>query len=447
MRQEILTNMEGLAQRVKGENRNYSEDEKHLFDSWDQDQERLAKSAETLERMERIDGLTRTESQARFKEEVLEQTPGATQRGMRAEVNERNRAMAAWFYADTPHLKPEMWRSAERQGFNWQSPFLAGPMMPHKQAMRLANQRKREERQQVGSTPTAGGDLVATDVSFWANIDIATHYYGNCFEFCTTVDTRTGAVMPYPLTDDSTVFGFSEGEGVPVTQKDMVYSRNQLSAFKQDSGLILVSWELAEDSVLNMSEHVAEQAGKRLGRTVNRKVLNGPGTTDILGVIGQLPVGATTASPTAIGYLDLVAFYHSIDYSYRQEDGAGWVFSDSAWQALRQLSDNNGRPLLMSSLEGIVVDPGRARMLIDKTYYINNEFGTVAATNTVGMFGDLEKIIVRRVTGDTEGGYHLVRLNERYADKMLTGYFVWGRYDAVLSDAGQHPIKKLVMHA
>ena len=104
---------------------------------------------------------------------------------------------------------------------------------------------------------------------------------------------------------------------------------------------------------------------------------------------------------------------------------------------------------MMSSLEGIAL--GLPNGLLDYPYYINAAVpvwghtgsGSGAVGNACAIFGDLKKIIIRRVVGGAEGGYNVLRLNERFADSGLVAFLTWGRFDAILSDAGQHPVKYL----
>jgi HK97 family phage major capsid protein len=63
------------------------------------------------------------------------------------------------------------------------------------------------------------------------------------------------------------------------------------------------------------------------------------------------------------------------------------------------------------------------------------------ATGTVPvLFGDFSYFWIRDVKDVTT-----VRLEERYADYLQTGFFAYERADSILVDAGTHPIKKLTM--
>jgi HK97 family phage major capsid protein len=57
------------------------------------------------------------------------------------------------------------------------------------------------------------------------------------------------------------------------------------------------------------------------------------------------PAGlVTTASKAAITYAQIVSWEHSLPVAYRSD--AGFIFSDSLYQSIRSLVDNNNRPIM-----------------------------------------------------------------------------------------------------
>jgi HK97 family phage major capsid protein len=82
------------------------------------------------------------------------------------------------------------------------------------------------------------------------------------------------------------------------------------------------------------------------------------------------------------------------------------------------------------------VQSGEPDQLLGYPVVPNNDVATMAANAKSILFGDFRKYKIRRVRGGS-----LVRLNERYADALQVGFFLFGRVDGNLIDAGTNPIK------
>lgn len=90
-------------------------------------------------------------------------------------------------------------------------------------------------------------------------------------------------------------------------------------------------------------------------------------------------VGKTTASATAVTYAEWLAFEHSLPAAYRTD--SAFILSDSAYQAVRGLVDDNNRPILD-------LDPANNFMatIHGKPVFISDYFDAVAASKVVGAF-------------------------------------------------------------
>jgi HK97 family phage major capsid protein len=436
---ELVNEMRLITEKLKTEKRNIDDGEKVQLETLDRQHEELLRQAETLEQIERVDGLSVTESRRHMRDELMAEPRDTV--GKRSAVEERNKAYAGWFFHGTKRSKPEYWRAAERAGIDVTCPTMRFDFQPWT---------RWEERQQIIGTPTAGGDIALPfDVSLMKKIDIALKKYGDIFKTSTVVDTETGAPLPWPTTNDVNVLGELTAENTTITQKDMSFGKNTLSAYKYDSGFILVSWELMSDSVIDLTELIAKQSGIRIGRKVNADFLvtGTGGSTGPTPVLSVATLGATTAAAggTTIAYADLNAIYHAVDPAYREEPGCAWLYSDSFSMAVEALTDTTGRPLVHAALEGISQTTAQPTLL-GKPVYINQALPAVASAAKVALFGDLEKIILRRVSGGADGGFVVQRFNELFAQKGLVGFLTWMRADCLLSDAGTHPVQFLQMH-
>lgn len=426
-RAEVLQQLEAIVNKAKGEKRSLTTDEVSVFDRLDNAAKELVEQAEGLERIEKFEGLTLQEARADIRQA---QKP----RDIYCSTEERNKGYLGWFLHGSKMQRREYWQAAERQGIDVSNNNLS-----------FKWDRKSEQRQQFTNPGSAGGDVVAIDNQLMSQIDIALKAYGGMREVSTVVRTSTGANLPWPTTDDVNNLAEQSAEGGGINEVDMTFGQNVLMSYRYDTNFMKVSWELLEDSVINLPELIGKQGGIRLGRKLNADFTTGSGASSPTGIVTSATSGATSAANNALVYDDLLTLYHSVDPAYRDQPGCAWMFSDNILFNLRSIVDDNGRPLLMSSLEGISSMPGNGTLL-GKRYVINQQMASLAASAKVILFGDFSKYIIRDVDG-ADGGFNLLRLNERFADKGLVAFLGWSRHDGLLSDAGQHPIKFLQMHS
>lgn len=284
-----------------------------------------------------------------------------------------------------------------------------------------------------GGSPVGlyGGYTVAPE--FLRELESAMKFYGGMVDPNNTrvITTGTGADLPMPTSDDTSNAGARLGENQPITEQDVTFAQTTLHAYKYTSKLIRVSWELLQDTAFDIEGEIARIAGERLGRILNTELTTGTGTGQPQGIITGATLGVTGAGSQTLTYDDLVDLEHSVDRAYRQN--GKYMFHDTTLKIIRKLKDSQGHPLWQPSLVAGVPDNFNG-----KPYIINNDMAVPASAAKSVLFGDLSRYIVRKVKG-----YTMVRLVERYAELGQVGFFVWGRFDGRLKDAGQHPIKYL----
>lgn len=143
-------------------------------------------------------------------------------------------------------------------------------------------------------------------------------------------------------------------------------------------------------------------------------------------------VGKTTASPTAITYSEWLAFEHSLPAAYRT-DGA-FILSDSAYQAVRGLVDDNNRPILD-------LDPANQFMatIHGKPVIVSDYFDAIAATKIVGAFVSASALMVFDA-----GLKRIARYVTQPAYPDQTGFELFANGDFNFVGAG---VRTLAMHA
>ena len=287
-------------------------------------------------------------------------------------------------------------------------------------------------------------------VGFVYDIEKAMKYYGGMLQAAKIMETATGAPLPYPTSNDTTIEAEIVGEGEQVSSQDVTVSMLMFGSYKLSTKLVKVSLELIQDSAFDLMAFLTECFAVRLGRGLNGYFTNGTGESEPTGILtaatssGQTVIGdenVTTPDPTTeVGYLDLVRLEHSVDPVYRP--GAKFMMHDLTLQSIKERKDKYGRPLWNSGIA-----TGQPTSILGYEYAINNAMPSVtenspATARKTVLFGRLDKYLIRRVKNLT-----VLRLSERFAEYGVVGFIGFARYDGNLLDAGTHPVKYLTSPA
>jgi HK97 family phage major capsid protein len=290
-------------------------------------------------------------------------------------------------------------------------------------------------------TGTGGGYLVPVGMA--SEIETAMKFYGPMVngDIITMFDTSTGAPLPYPTSNDTTVSGEQVDEHTQVSVNDISIGNVNFDAYQFSTKMIKVSRQLLQDSAFSFEAFINSRFAERLGRIVNTKATTGSGSSTINGIItaatssGVTAAGSATNSggaetgTTTIGSDDLLDLIHSVDIVYRQ--GAMFMMHDTTLKVLKKVKDKYGRPLWQ---------PGVATREPDTIegygYAVNNDMAAIATGVKSVLFGQLKKYMLRRVKE-----LEILRLSERYAEFGQVAFIGFARYDGDLIDAGTHPVK------
>lgn len=287
-----------------------------------------------------------------------------------------------------------------------------------------------EQRALSVGTDSAGGYTVPE--GFWNKITETMKAYGGVQEVSNVITTATGQNLPWMTNNDTTNVGAILAENTQISEQDVVFGTKSLGAYLYTSNLIRVSYQLMQDSAIDIESFLARKMGERLGRIHNQHQTTGTGSSQPQGVVTGATTGKTTASATAITFEEIVDLVHSIDPAYRAAGRPRFMFHDSILAYLRKIKDDSGgagvgRPLWEPS-----VQVGEPSTIYGYPYTVNQDMAsTVATTNTTALFGDFNAgYIVRRVKDVS-----VLRLDERYADYLQVGWFAYDRQDSIVDDA------------
>lgn len=292
------------------------------------------------------------------------------------------------------------------------------------------------EQRALTVTTSAGGYLIPQ--GFYDQLTTARLAYSNVRQSrARVIPTETGAPLPIPAMNDTGNKGVLLAINTQMANQDVAFTTRSLGAYVLHSKAVLVPWQLLQDSAFDIEALLSAAFGERLGRVENDYFTTGSGSSEPQGVVTGASAGATAGSTTAIAFADLIALYHSVDPAYREM--GEWMMNDITVKQLRGLEDDNGRPLWLPASTGSLQD-GEPDTILGKKLIINQSMVDPATGTVPVVFGDMSYFWIREVRGVT-----MVRLEERYADYLQTGFFAYERVDSILVDAGTHPIKKLTM--
>jgi HK97 family phage major capsid protein len=275
------------------------------------------------------------------------------------------------------------------------------------------------------TTTTAGGYTVPE--GFWAKVTETLKYSGGIRQTgATVITTESGVTLPWPTADDTSQVGAILSENTQIGAQDVTFGTKSLGAYTYTSKLILVSYQLLQDTGVDLEGFLARRMGNRLGRIQNTHFTTGTGTVQPSGAVTGASLGGTAAGTTAIIYEDLVDLVHSVDPAYRALNPR-FMMNDSVLKVIRKLKTTDGWPLFQASPSS-----GLEPTILGYPYVVNNDMASsVATTAKTVLFGDFASAyVVREVAGG-----QVLRLDERYADYLQVGYFAFNRVDGVTQDA------------
>jgi len=286
--------------------------------------------------------------------------------------------------------------------------------------------RQSEVRAQTAGTTTAGGYTVPTELASFIDKAMAASgpmYDSNLF---TVLNTTGGNTFNIPTVDDTASAAGAHTEGGAVTDdggKDVTFGQKQLGAFAFDTEWVRWSYELANDSILNVEALLGELLGERLGRIANSKLTTGSGSSDVEGIVTNSGLGKTAAAVAAVTSDEIIDLIHSVDPSYRASASTAIMMNDSTLAAVRKLKDGNNNYLWqMGNYQA-----GVPQNILGYNVVVNQAMPSLATGNKVMLFGDMSKYFVRKV-----GGPSLFVARERFApDYGILGY---ARFDGVLAN-------------
>jgi len=374
----LIEQMQGMVAAAKAEGRNLSNEENEKFDAISNEVDELRSAAARIERSEELKKELATKA-----EEVRDAAP--------AKVEVRD-AFNAYL----------------RKGVNGLN---AG------EARALAELRGTDT--QITTNDGLGGFLVPEN---WSDFVSATELFKSDIEQVATVlRTANGQHFNLPANDDTSVVAAILGEGTAETVSDMTFTNVKFEPYTYSSKIVKVSNQLIADNAFDLASFVGSQLANRLKRGINAHLTTGDASSKPQGIVTGSALGKTAASATAVTISEVMDLFYSVDASYRNAAGAGWMMNSATAKAIRVLGfgSSNDFPAYVPGMS-----VGEPDMLFGKPVYINEDMDGIATGKKSIIFGDLKQYYVHEA-----GGVQLLRLNERFADALSTGFIAYRRVD------------------
>ncbi len=290
---------------------------------------------------------------------------------------------------------------------------------------RLMQSNASEVRAQGVAVSAGGGFLVPP--GFRAVMQETMLAFGGIINHANVINTTSGQPLQWPTNNDTGNVGAILAENTQMAQQDVTLGTRTLGAYVYTSKLVLVSYQLLDDSAFNLDQWLPRKLGERIGRATAAHLVSGSGTAQPEGIATNAITGKVGAvgQTVTVTYDDLIDLEHSIDPAYRMSPNTRYVMNDQALKVIRKLKDTQNRPLWVP-----VPTVGMAATINGWPYTIDQAMPLMAANAKSILFGDFNAGFIVRQVHDVQ----MVRMSERFADSLQVGYFGFSRLDAKPDD-------------
>lgn len=267
------------------------------------------------------------------------------------------------------------------------------------------------------------------------------------------IRTADGKPLAFPGSDGTAEVGELIGQNTTATGADPTFTTVSLNVFKYSSKIVVVPFELLQDTTIDIAAFIDKRLGQRLGRIGNQHFTTGTGAgAQPDGVVPRASLGkvGTTGQTTTIIYDDLVDMVHSVDPAYRGP-GCAWMTNDALLKVMRKIKDTAGRPIWIPSYDAGITfgtnnpstgSPGhggyeaagtKAVMfdtLLGYPVFVNNDMAAPAANAKTLTFGDHSYYKIR----DAWEVQMFRFTDSAYAKLGQVGFMAWCRMGGNLVD-------------
>ena len=246
--------------------------------------------------------------------------------------------------------------------------------------------------------------------------------------------SETGSAANYPTITDTAqkMVNVAENTDISASQVDPTFGTVAFGIAKLYSApsFLRMSRALTQDSAFPIENVAARAITSRLVRGLDFDFT----ATLLAGITNTV----TTAVSGLLDFASLVKAYYTVKAAYRPT--GIWIFSTSAMQAIRSLTDTtNLRPLFIDTpvqqdTEPVFGQVANVPLLLGARAYESDNFAAVAGGAVTGIFVSLPHALIVRRALDLE----VLQLEERYANSGEIAFSGISRWDSAvaLAEAG-----------
>ena len=268
-------------------------------------------------------------------------------------------------------------------------------------------------------TNADGGYLVPTEFERRLVSDLAEENVIR--KLATVINTQNERKIPLAATHSVATW---TAENAAYTESNPTFAQKTLDAFKL-TDLARASIELIQDAAFDIEAYLIDEFSRAFAAAEEEAFCVGNGTGKPTGLFiasanGGAPVGATTATNSAIKADDLIDLVYSLKSPYRKN--AKFLMNDATVAQVRKLVDENKAYMWQPSMQA-----GQPDRLLGYELYTSPYVPTFASEALIVAFGDFKSYWIGDRMGRT-----VQRLNELYATNGQVGYIATERLDAKL---------------
>lgn len=295
---------------------------------------------------------------------------------------------------------------------------------------------------QAGATPTvlntrAGLVSNATTGSYSVpttllrNFEVLLTSYCRFLEFCKIFRTNSGEDLKIAVDADqrsANKTGSWISQASADSDKDITLEQRVLKTYTASSSIAKFSYELMEDTGIDLSGMVSEALATRIGRALSDAFTNGDGSGKPTGYLNDPNVtGITTYDTAASGAIsidDLIGLFSKLDPAHQASPNCRWLMSPATYALLCKLKDSQAHPYLLDS----IANPA-APSLLGKPIVLNPHHEDFATGKIGVVVGDFNQFAIRQV-----GEVTIQKSMERYFEYRQVAFRALFRVDSVLLD-------------
>ena len=271
------------------------------------------------------------------------------------------------------------------------------------------------------TTKSSTGAPVPT--SFYDRLTVHLVQVGPMWDLASVLRTASGENMQFPRT---TAHGAStfKAEGSALDETDPTFGAFiTLGAWKNGT-VQQYTYELIEDSGVDLLGYIAEQAGVSLAVKSNLDFTTGNDTNAPNGIVTASTAGVTGATGVSGEFTadNLIDLLYSVGPQYRRL-GATWQMRDSSIAKVRKLKDGNGQYLFVAGLAG------SPDTLLGYPLVSNPDVAATATSAKSVIYGAASKYMIRQA-----GPIRFERSDEFAFTSDLVTFKIAMRYDGDLLD-------------